>query len=354
MVGTEYSLAGKTLLVVKSGSASRREVLEDLLATGVTVVCMNEQVAPWARDLISEWIIDPMVDAKIGLSHVQHWLAEHPLVSFNGVLCYDEYGVSLASQLAAGLGLPWMKPELVETFRNKFKFREWCVENGVASPRFVRLNGAGTEVDTTTPGALVSLMEQAGLTFPVVVKPTGGAGKYHVRIIHDEEALRATIDEFRSKIPAFMSRWVLSRAEAEGLYCEELLTGGPEVDVDCLVQNGKLVWASINENKQQEPPYFQETGGRIPETFDSASRRNMLNLLEDICRAGGESFSGCFHFEAMVTPNGARPIEVNLRLGGAETPLGVKAAFEVRLFSCRGHGMPLFSRTIISPYLCLP
>lgn len=46
---------------------------------------------------------------------------EHPSERLSGVLCYDEYGVALASHLAHHMGLPGIPYDTLVAIRNKHK-----------------------------------------------------------------------------------------------------------------------------------------------------------------------------------------------------------------------------------------
>lgn len=59
-----------------------------------------------------------------------------------GVLCYDEYGIQLASRLASSLGLPFLSSATVDQVRNKHSFRRMCTEAGLPAPRFMQVRAA--------------------------------------------------------------------------------------------------------------------------------------------------------------------------------------------------------------------
>ncbi len=83
--------------------------------------------------------------------------------------------------------------------------------------------------------SLKKMFSDAGLQFPVVVKPTHGAGKMFVRRVNDYIDLLDVIYNFVLYNLEYKARFFLSRDEAEGIFVEELMDG-IEVDVDCLVQ----------------------------------------------------------------------------------------------------------------------
>ena len=196
----ESDLEGQLVLLIKSGGQHRKEVIEDLKALGLQIVCINEKKCPWADHCIRDWLVTDVVDPDLGYSLVTDWLKKHPDHVFSMVICFDEYGLRYTAKLAEKLGLRFISTDKIDIFRDKYRMREWSSHHGIPCPRYLRLNGAGVSVDTTTPGGLVQLLNQAKMNFPVVVKPTGGAGKYAVRIVHDEATLRSTIDEFVQKV----------------------------------------------------------------------------------------------------------------------------------------------------------
>lgn len=113
---------------------------------------------------------------------------------------------------------------------------------------------------------------------------------------------------------------------------EEFLEGGPEVDVDCLVQKGEIIFLCINENRPVTEPWFLETGGMTPPPSLSVEQQLELRVLcQNAVAMFGEKITAVIHFEAKFTPRGAFPIELNLRLGGAETYMMVKAVYKVDL-----------------------
>lgn len=317
-----------TLLLVKTGGSGRRRVLKSLSNTAnLRIVCMSE-TENWAAPYVSEWLIDPMTDHVRGLAHVREYIATHN-VHFDGVLSYDEYGVELAAHLASALGLPGILPANIDVIRNKLALRQLCLARGVPSPAVLRVNGDGVFVRDVAH--LTELLEAAELSFPLVVKPTHGAGKYSVRRVDSVSALFTAIVAFRDNIDAFIERWVLPRDHAEGLFVESYLEGGPEVDVDFVASRGQLVFCSINENRAPVGPCFAEAGGHCPPTFGEAQRAGIIELTKDLIGLFGNDLSGCFHFEAKCTGQGPVPLELNPRIGGAETFSMITAVYKVDL-----------------------
>jgi hypothetical protein len=46
---------------------------------------------------------------------------------------------------------------------------------------------------------------------------------------------------------------------------EEYIEGGQEVDIDCVVKDGRILFAAVSDNyESQSEPYFLERGGEAP------------------------------------------------------------------------------------------
>jgi hypothetical protein len=150
----ELELAGKTVLVVFTGVPSRKRVINSLLGTGVSLV-MYASDYNWCLEYVprERWVIGHGEDAGAAVAAVRAWQAHQAAHGrpgrgrLNGLLCYDEYGVTLAAGMAETLGLPYMPLHVANDIRNKFAFRAACVAAGLPAPRYVRLTGPLTAED---------------------------------------------------------------------------------------------------------------------------------------------------------------------------------------------------------------
>ena len=89
---------------------------------------------------------------------------------------------------------------------------------------------------------------------------------------------------------------------------------------------------SVNENREAVEPWFLEQGGLVPPcSLTHAQQLELAKLCESVFGMFGEDITAAVHFEAKFTPRGLFPIELNLRLGGAETYLLVKGTYNVML-----------------------
>jgi len=105
---------------------------------------------------------------------------------------------------------------------------------------------------------------------------------------------------------------------------------GDEVDIDILIQNGKIKFYTISDNDQTDEPFFVETGRQTPSNLPEKEQQELIIMTEETLEKLGVQ-NGCIHFEAKSTIHGAYPLEVNLRMGGDEFYSMVKGAWDVDL-----------------------
>jgi biotin carboxylase len=166
----------------------------------------------------------------------------------------------------------------------------------------------------------------AGLTYPLVVKPVRGAGSQCVQRVDNAAELTHAATRFQADLRArhFADMW-----GDDGLQVEEYIAG-PEVDIDLLLFHGEVRYARVSDNFPPVEPWFLERGGRLPSLLSTAEQQGLIDMAVAVLQALGVTH-GCVHFEARLSPRGPMPIEVNLRLGGAEVCAFHWGAFGVNL-----------------------
>lgn len=102
------------------------------------------------------------------------------------------------------------------------------------------------------------------------------------------------------------------------------------MDIDVLVQDGRVRYATVTDNIAPEEPFFLEVGGRIPSGLGEEAQEKLVAVAARTLAAIGVE-NACVHFEARWSARGAVPIEANLRLGGAEVYAFHRLAFGVDL-----------------------
>ena len=97
---------------------------------------------------------------------------------------------------------------------------------------------------------------------------------------------------------------------------------GPEVDIDCVIHHGDLQYALVSDNcAPHSAPYFVESGGLAPSALPSEALEKLICLTRKFVAIHGSQLNTVMHFEAKydMRRNKAYVVEVNLRLGAAET-----------------------------------
>ncbi|HBQ15908.1 MAG: ATP-grasp domain-containing protein [Sandaracinaceae bacterium] len=302
--------AGKHLLLIGTGGVKRRRVMEALCALGLgRITCLND-VVNWADAHVDDWILaDPTRPSPSTAELVRSRIGRP-----DAVFTYDDYSVLLTAHLARAFDRPGLAPEAAERAKDKDVFRRVCRDHDLPAPRSWRLDPARPAFDLSA------------LPFPVVVKPTHGAGSVLVRRVDDADALARTLTNHAQ---ALASEPAAALWPDRSVVIEEYIAG-EEVDVDLLVQEGALRYAAVSDNDPPIEPYFMEVAGRIPSSLDPAAQSALIDTAHRVLLALGVD-DGCVHFEARWTERGAVPIEANLRLGGAEVYSFQRGAYGVDL-----------------------
>lgn len=303
----------KTLLLVNTGSTKKRFILQKLNKMGLQIVVLNKE-KNWAQPYVDHWILANTDDHQESLTAVANFLREHPSVKIDGALTFWEDDVLLASRITSKFNWIGSPYETVKKVRNKFEFRKFCQLNGIRAPRHAMIRSKRD---------LKKIREQ--FTFPLVMKPVyGSSSAYVVKV--EEEDLERVYDYIKQNL-SLQTESALH--DGFDIFVEEYIDGD-EVDIDILMQNGKIKYYSITDNFQTEEPFFVETGEAIPSSLPENRQDALYELAEETLEKL-KIQNGVIHFEAKSTKHGPVPIEVNLRMGGDEVYSIVKGAWGVDL-----------------------
>ncbi|MBN2096406.1 ATP-grasp domain-containing protein [Candidatus Peregrinibacteria bacterium] len=315
MKSTENAvLQGKTILLVNTGNIKKRFVLQKLKKLGLQVIALNKE-KNWAQPYVDQWILANTEDHQESLSAVGHFLKTNPHIKIEGVITFWEDDVILTSKISdkfRWIGIPY---EITKNVRNKYKFRDFCRENNIASPQY-RLLKNGEDLDFV----------RNEFSFPVVLKPAYGSSSAYVVKVEERDELENAFHYIRNNLSAQIES---ALHEGSDIIAEEYIEGD-EVDIDILLQNGKVKFYSITDNFKTREPFFVEAGESIPSSLPIARQEELFALAEETLEKLNVQ-NGCIHFEAKSAKNGAVPIEVNLRMGGDEVYSVVKGVWGVDL-----------------------
>lgn len=313
---------GRVLLVVNTGNRKKRFTLKRLHELGCRLIIMHKQVN-WARAYAAHWILTDTSDHTAALRAMTDFFSAHPDFQADGVITFWEDDVLLTSRIRDRLGLVGIPYDVARIARDKHLFREFCTNNGLPTPGHAMI-AADLPLEQ-------SISE---LQFPLVVKPVFGSSSAYVVRVNNLQELQETVSYIRSTINTEVES---SLAAGTAIMAEEYIDGN-EVDIDILLQNGKLKFWSMSDNDATREPFFVETGQCIPSRLAASQQAELVELAEEILeRLGVED--GCVHFEAKYSSRGPMPIEVNLRMGGDEVYYFVKTAWGVDLIESAAHIM---------------
>lgn len=312
-------LAGKTVLIVNTAGAndplhSKKFFIKKVKSLGLKIVLLSKEANSF-QPYVDHCLTANTLNYAEAMTALENYLKNNPEIKLDGVITFLEDDVLLTAKIADKFKLINTPYKVANRVRNKYCFREFCAANNLPTVKSRELKSQKDLED------VVKLF-----TFPLVVKPAFGAASAFVVKVDNEEELRESYNSIKKDISP--------KAESalnDGLdiFVEEYIDGD-EVDLDILVQNGKIKFCAISDNGQTKEPFFIETTRMTPSSLPQKNQTELLVLADEALEKLG-ILNGCVHFEAKYTAQGPIPLEINLRLGGDEVYPSVKAAWHVDL-----------------------
>lgn len=205
-----------------------------------------------------------------------------------------DFSVAVSS-VARACGLPGHSVEAALNATDKERMRACFASAGVPSP-------AWTVVDDRTRSNALNRLTDAGLVWPVVVKPVDNMGARGCRMVNKP----AELDE------AVREAIIWSRS---GRAIIEAYMDGPEFSLEALVFDGKIVMTGFADRHIRFPPWFIEMGHTLPSDVDETARRNLVSIFEQGIRALGLTH-GVAKGDIKLTSSGPMVGEIAGRLSG--------------------------------------
>lgn len=304
----------QTILLVHAMSPSKKFVLQKIKKMGLYLVCLSKEKADWALPYVDKWILADLQNHKECIEAVKKYNRENTSLSVQGAVTFWDEAVLLTSHLAESLNLIGIPYDIAKIVKNKYSFRDFCSANGILAPKHKLLRNKHE----------VPALEKE-LKYPLVVKPVYGACSAYVVRVNNRAELLETYDYIKNNIKSF---WLASEWENFDLLVEEYIDG-EEVDMDILVQNGKIKFYSISDNfNKSHSRFFVDSGQAIPSNLPVKEQDDLISMAEEALEKLGIQ-NACIHFEAKVSPKGPCPIEVNMRMGGDYVYSYLKTAWHV-------------------------
>lgn len=305
-------LSGRTILLVNTGSLKKKFIIQRLKSLGLSLVVLNKE-KNWAEPYVDHWILADTSNHAESIQAIKSYLLDNPQLKIEGALTFWEDDVLLTSRIVDRFNFIGIPLSVAKKARNKFLFREFCQLHHLPFPQYKLVK----KLDD---------LKQAMQTFnfPMVIKPVYGSSSAYVVKVENEEELLNTYNYIKNNLSGNVES---ALADGQDILVEEYIDGD-EVDIDILVQNGKLKFYSISDNYKTNEPFFIETGFSIPSSLPLKNQADLKNQAEEILEKMGV-YNGVIQFEAKSTRQGPVPIEVNLRMGGDEVYSFMKGAWGV-------------------------
>lgn len=309
-----YALRGKTIVLTGAGYAGKRFIFERARALGVKILLIDK-ADTWAREFDNVTVLpvdnsapDAYAQAR---KKLQAWIRKNGPP--DGITTFWEDDVVLAADLAAATGLPYHTSKAARSARSKFQTQEDLDAAGVEAARRAVVKNL-TSYSAADHGRALKAFATAArkVGFPAVLKPVSGAaaiGTERVNAVGEAVAAYERISRLINPQtdPIF--------AQNADLLLMQYLKG-PEYDVDLVMRGGKVIFASLTDNKPTREPSFLATGSRLPSTLSAADQKAAIDHAVRSALALGLT-DGVLHMEGKVTSEGPRLIEANARMGGA-------------------------------------
>jgi len=312
-------LTGKIVLLVNTNSAndalhSKKFFIKKVKNLGVKIILLGKEAASF-QPLVDYVIVADTTNFVESLSALESFLQVNSEIKLDGVGTFLEDDVLLTAKIADKYHLIGPSFKVANRARNKYLFREFCQKNNLPIIKHKELKNNRDLEDIIK-----------NFTFPLVVKPAYGAGSAFVVRVNNEEELRESYDYIKKQLSPQVES---ALNDGLGVFVEEYIDGD-EVDMDILVQNGKLKFCAISDNAQTKEPFFIETTRMTPSNLPAKNQAQLVALADETLEKLG-ILNGCLHFEAKSTHKGPVPLEINLRMGGGEIYYSLKVAWRIDL-----------------------
>jgi biotin carboxylase len=227
---------------------------------------------------------------------------------------YLDAGMVGYAAVAEQLGVPFHRTETARALVDKAEQRRVLAAAGLPGPpsRVIRPGDEGASPDALDP-------VEAEVGWPAVLKPRSAQGSRFTFLARDRIQLDGLLDALGPDRPEMVLEGYLADdpGRATSPYASY-------VSVESLVAGGVISHVAITG---RFPPAenFRETGFFIPAALDADETAAVLTLATAAIEALGVEH-GCLHTEVKFTPDGARLIEVNGRVGGGVAEMLDRAA----------------------------
>ncbi len=203
----------------------------------------------------------------------------------------SDLAMPTVARVASRLGLPSLvSVEVAEMLQNKLLLRGFLNEHAISPIRYKGIRSQSDLDDWTL--------------FPAIVKPVDNQGQRGVFLAASLEEARAGLEHS------------LQFSRSRTLIIEEFLEG-PEVSVNTFVVNGETVFNEVSDRLVVEGYAGGIPRGHIyPSVYCPEDVRREVQKLTIVCNRALGIENGPVYYQAILTRNGPRIVEVTPRLDG--------------------------------------
>jgi biotin carboxylase len=237
------------------------------------------------------------------IARAREWHAEE---RFDGVITFSESAVIAVAAVAEALGLPGIGVEAAVRSRNKLRMREAHQRAGAPIPAF-----------RFVPRVEDALAAAADFGYPVILKPTMGAGSHHVFRIDTPEEMALRFAQAGEGIRSMF--WVLSEADGldlgpQGLMVESFLDGR-EYLIEAVAWDDEVYLGSVVDRITAEGGTFDDDVHHAPTSLGPDELAAVHRVVTAGAHAQGLRRS-VMHAEVRYHRGAPHLLEIAARVGG--------------------------------------
>jgi biotin carboxylase len=230
----------------------------------------------------------------------------HATEHFDGIITFSEAAVIAVAAIAEALGLPGIGVEAARNSRNKYLMRQAYERAGVPIPRYRFV----TELDD----ALAAAEE---FRYPVILKPTMGAGSHFVYRVDNPDELRQRFAEAIAGIRNMF--WATAEADGvdlgpQGLVVESFLDGR-EYLMEAVAWDDEVYLGSVVDRITLEGKNYDDDVHHAPTSLPAAELARVQQVVKAAAFAQGLRRS-VMHAEVRYHDGAPHLLEIAARVGG--------------------------------------
>jgi biotin carboxylase len=245
-----------------------------------------------------------------GSKHVDDLVAQartwHEQEHFDGVITFSESAVIAVAAVAEALGLPGIGVDAARCSRNKYLMRQAYESAGAPNPRY-----------RFVPQVEDALAAAQEFGYPVILKPTMGAGSNFVFKVDDAAELTERFEQAAKGIQEMF--WVISEVDGvdlgpQGLLVESFLDGR-EYLIEAVAWDDELYLGSVVDRITVEGGTFDDDVHSAPTALSAADLVKVQAVVAAAARGQGLRRS-VMHAEVRFHHGEPHLLEIAARVGG--------------------------------------